>query len=38
MDGAKSRNDIPDNGHRLHKKKRKGIKKKGKGTKKRENR
>lgn len=30
MDGAKSRNDIPDNGHRLHKKK-------GKGTKRKEN-
>ena len=26
MDGAKSRNDIPDNGHRLHKKKGKGTK------------
>ena len=25
MDGAKSRNDIPDNGHRLHKKKGKEI-------------
>ena len=33
MDGAKSRNDIPGNGHRLHKKKGKGTK----GLKKREN-
>lgn len=33
MDGAKSRNDIPDNGHRLHNKKGKGTN----GTKKRKN-
>lgn len=30
MDGAKSRNDIPGNGHRLHKKKGEGTKRKEK--------